>query len=338
MRHALTLFQPEISVNETILKVESMSKRFPKGQSFFFRPACFINAVDGISFSIKKAESFGLLGESGSGKTTAGKLILKLYKPDSGKIYFNMDGEPADITTSSPRETKIFRRKAQMISQDPYESLNPRMTVFDIVSEPLLVHREGNPAGREEKVVRMLRKAGITPPEQYLFRYPHELSGGQRQRVSIARALVLNPSFILADEPTSMLDVSIRAGIIELLSELQQEFGISFLFITHDFAVARYVCKRIAVMYAGKILETGYTEEIIKNPLHPYTKALLEAVPTPEGLKREAPAEETPPGEPDRDICRYYSRCDRKDAQCRKKPHPEPDEAGAGRLVSCYRI
>ncbi len=325
-------------MNEKILKVENLSKRFPRGESFFFRPACFINAVDGVSFSVRKAESFGLLGESGSGKTTAGKLILKLYKPDSGKIFFNLNGKPSDITASSPRETKIFRRKAQMISQDPYESLNPRMTVFDIVSEPLLVHKHGNPGEREEKVAGMLRKAGVTPPEQYLFRYPHELSGGQRQRVSIARALVLNPSFILADEPTSMLDVSIRAGIIDLLGELQEEFGISFLFITHDFAVARYVCERIAVMYAGRILETGNTEEIIKNPLHPYTEALLAAVPSPEGLKRGAAAEETLAEEPDEDRCRYYSRCGRKDAECRKKPHPEPADAGNERFVSCYRI
>ncbi len=325
-------------MDERILKVENLSKRFPKGQSFFFRPACFINAVDGVSFSVKKAESFGLLGESGSGKTTAGKLILKLYKPDSGKIYFNLNGEPSEITSASARETRIFRKKAQMISQDPYESLNPRMTVFDIVSEPLLVHKQGKPAEREEKVAGMLRKAGVTPPGQYLFRYPHELSGGQRQRVSIARALMLNPSFILADEPTSMLDVSIRAGIIDLLGELQEEFGISFLFITHDFAVARYVCGRIAVMYAGKILETGNTEDILKSPAHPYTEALINAVPVP-GVKRPLPREEhAPDAEADMDVCRYYPRCPRKGSVCKNNAHPKLKHTGSGRQAACWKI
>lgn len=323
-------------MSDIILRAEKLSKRFPREEGFFFRPTRFINAVDGISFSVKKGESFGLLGESGSGKTTAGKLVLKLYKPDSGNIYFNLEDGQAALAAASAKQLKAFRRKAQMISQDPYESLNPRMTVSDIVSEPLLVHRAGTSAEIEEKVMSMLKRVGITPPEQYLLRYPHELSGGQRQRISIARALVMNPSFILADEPTSMLDISIRAGIIELLAELQEEFGISFLFITHDFAVARYVCGRIAVMYAGRILETGNTEEIIKNPLHPYTNDLLEAVPAPDGLKRRAAAKETAEDPPDGEICRYYPRCKRRTPKCENASHPELRDAGGGHLVSCF--
>ncbi len=324
-------------MNNNILRTNNLSKTFPSGARFFFRPSGVVQAVDGISFSIKEAESFGLLGESGSGKTTVGKLVLKLYSPDSGSILFKTNGAMEDIANLDSAGLKQFRSKAQMISQDPYESLNPRMTVFDIVSEPLVIHRAADYREREEKVVLMLQKAGITPPEQYLFRYPHELSGGQRQRVSIARALILGPSFILADEPTSMLDVSIRAGIIRLLSSLQEELKISYLFITHDFAVARYVCRRVAVMYAGKILETGYTEDVIRNPLHPYTKALLAAVPVPGKQRESAPTEAAVESSPE-NICRYYPNCGRKDAFCRNRPHPELKEMGGERCAACHKL
>jgi peptide/nickel transport system ATP-binding protein len=325
-------------MSKVILNVKNLVKSFPKKETLLFRPSSFFNAVDDISFSIKTGESFGLLGESGSGKTTTGKLILRLFKPDSGKIFFDIKGNYTDITSEHSKELKAFRRQAQMISQDPYESLNPRLTVFDIVSEPLLVHRIGNSGSRMDSVCKSLEDVGIYPPERYLYRYPHELSGGQRQRISIARAIILNPSFILADEPTSMLDVSVRAGIINLLAELQENLKISMLFITHDFAVSRYICGRLAVMYSGKILEMGKTEEIIKNPLHPYTKDLLIASPDINKNIDSAPFEIVHEKKKTAGGCPYFRECTISEPYCGKYPPPKLKEAGCGRFAACHKI
>jgi peptide/nickel transport system ATP-binding protein len=246
-----------------------------------------------------------------------------------------------DIATLEGRALKEFRRNAQMIFQDPYESLNPRMTIFDIVSEPLGIHGIGNIYEREERVAELLSLVGLTPPESFLFRYPHELSGGQRQRVAIARAMILNPSFIVADEPTSMLDVSIRTGVMNLMLDLREEFGISYLYITHDLAVARYMCDRIAVMYLGKIVELGPTEEVIQNPLHPYTRALISAVPIPDPTVERQPIEikggVSKPIDP-APRCRFYERCPIATERCTREDHPPLEDKGNGHLVACYEI
>ncbi len=319
---------------ETLLRVENLAKLFPVQKGLFRRAREFIHAVDGVSFEIRPQETLGLVGESGCGKTTTGKLLVRLLKPTSGHIYLN----GKDIAQLEGRELKQFHRTVQMIFQDPYGSLNPRHTIFQIVSEPLKVQGIGTVLEREARVAQMLELVGLSPAESFLFRYPHELSGGQRQRVAIARAMIINPSFIVADEPTSMLDVSIRTGVMKLMRDLQKEFGISYLYITHDLAVARYMCDRIAVMYLGKIVELGPTEAVIQNPLHPYTKALISAVPVPDpergrppvALKGEVPSLADPPPR-----CRFYDRCPIATEYCRTHDHP-PLEEKAGRHVACY--
>lgn len=262
-------------------------------------------------------------------------MLVRLTNPTAGCIIINNE----DIAAISGRAIRQFRQKVQMIFQDPYESLDPRMTVFDIVSEPLNVNHIGNLAEREERVAYMLSRVGITPPDMFFFRFPHELSGGQRQRVAIARALVVNPEFIVADEPTSMLDVSIRTGVMKLLAELQDDFGMSYLYITHDLAVARYLCDRIAVMYLGKIVEMAGAEEVIKNPLHPYTQALISAVPLPDpAVRRDVPnirgAVSKPINPPP--MCRFYPRCPAAKRICRDRDHPDLAEAAPGHFIACH--
>jgi oligopeptide/dipeptide ABC transporter ATP-binding protein len=229
----------------------------------------------------------------------------------------------------------------QMIFQDPYESLNPRRTIFDTVAEPLQVQGIGDIAEREHRVAQMLNLVGLAPPDTFLFRFPHELSGGQRQRVAIARTLVVEPTFVVADEPTSMLDVSIRTGVMHLMQELADRMGVTYLYITHDLAVARYMSNRIAVMYVGKIVELGETEEILQNPLHPYTQALLSAVPVPDPtLKRGIPdiqGSVSKPIDPEA-RCRFYDRCPKADEDCEGQDHPELIEVSPGHFVSCYHI
>jgi peptide/nickel transport system ATP-binding protein len=246
-----------------------------------------------------------------------------------------------DIASIKGSAVKEYRAKSQMIFQDPYESMNPRRTIYDTISEPLAIQKVGTVPDREKRVLRMLRMVGLTPPENFLFRYPHELSGGQRQRVAEARTLVMNPSFVVADEPTSMLDVSIRISIMELMSNLAKEMGVSYLYITHDLAVARYMCDRIAVMYLGKIVESGPTEEILARPQHPYTKALLSAVPVPDPSIRRTPVEIkggiskaiNPPPE-----CRFIQRCPFAAEVCETNPHPPLEQRGPDHFVACYRV
>ena len=323
-------------VNEDLVVVEGLKKYFPLHMGLFrslvSKVQLFVRAVDGVSFSVRRSEIFGLAGESGSGKTTTGRVILKLVQPTSGKIFV----EGKDVTALNEKDFRPYRKKMQIIFQDPYESLNPRMVVRSILEEPLLI--QGELGNIEERVHRVLEDVKLTPPEEFLFRYPHELSGGQRQRVAVARSLILNPEFIVADEPVSMLDVSIRAEVVNLLLELREKYGVSFLFITHDLALSRVICDRLAVMYLGKIVEMGETERIIKEPLHPYTQALLEAVPVPDPtskrievrVKGEIPSPINPPSG-----CRFHTRCPSYIGEICRSEEPKLMDV-KGRMVACH--
>jgi len=267
-------------LSEAAVRAQDLRKTFRKSRSLvqvLKGKAEYVHAIDDVSFEIQRGEVLGLVGESGSGKTTLGRTLLRLEEPDSGRVYF----EGVDFTAIRDRPTlKAFRRKMQMIFQDPFDSINPRMKVKDVVTEPLRVHKVGRTEEeRLQLVKRTLEDLRMTPPEDFLDRLPHELSGGQRQRVAIARTLVVRPSFIIADEPVSMLDVSIRKDLLNLMLDLKNKYNLTYLFITHDLAVAKYICDRIAVMQLGKIVESGPALEVIHDPQHPYTKALRAAVP-----------------------------------------------------------
>jgi len=324
-------------MKETVVKVEELKKWFPVTTGFFStilsRKQLFVRAVDEVSFEIRRGEIFGLAGESGSGKTTTGRLILKLIEPSGGKIYF----EGKDITTFSAKELKRIRRKMQIIFQDPYESLNPRMTISNIVAEPLNVQGLGSEA--ENRVRKVLEDVELIPAEEFLYRFPHELSGGQRQRVAVARALVLDPEFMVADEPVSMLDVSIRAEVLNLMLNLVKKFDLSLLYITHDLALARHMCDRIAIMYLGKIMEIASAEKIVYEPLHPYTKALILAVPVPDPtsdrselvIKGEIPSPVNPPPG-----CRFHTRCPVMIGEICRTKEPPLIEVGDEHYVACH--
>ena len=305
-----------------------------------FRPATsFIHAVDDLSLVIRRGESLALVGESGSGKTTTGKLLVRLLDPTTGHMRMQLDGGAVDLANLRGGALKRFRRHVQMIFQDPYESLNPRRTIYDTVAEPLVVQGIGDVLERQERAAELLHLVGLTPPSSYLFRYPHELSGGQRQRVAIARALVVEPAFVVADEPTSMLDVSVRAGIMQLMGHLSERLGLTYLYITHDLAVARYMSARLAVMYLGKLVELGPTEEVLQRPRHPYTRALLAAVPVPDPrLKRAAAPLKGGLGKPvdPPPRCRFYDRCPLAQPVCASSPHPPLLARSAGHSVACY--
>ena len=269
--------------NDVLLEVDDLKKHFKVNQGWIASllqsvsgdDANYVHAVDGVSFELREGETLGLAGESGCGKTTTGMSLVKLHEPTGGDIVY--DGK--QLSEASDAELKQFRQNAQMIFQDPFESLNPRMTVYDTVAEPLRIHNITNETAR---VQRALEFAELLPAEQYFDQYPHELSGGQRQRVAIARALVLDPDFIVADEPVSMLDVSLRAGVLSLLDRMTDEFGLSVVYISHDLSLLRHMCDRLAIMYMGKIVEKGPTDQIIENPQHPYTRSLINAVPVPD--------------------------------------------------------
>ena len=325
-------------IDTTILQVKNLRKYFPVAKSFLerliSREAKFVKAVDGISFYVKKGEILSLVGESGSGKTTTGKLVLRLYKPTSGKIVF----KGRDITRLEGEELRKIRRHMQVIYQDPYASLNPRMKVGDTIKDPLEVHGIASGEEAREMVLDILDKVGLSPPDKFYDLYPRNLSGGQRQRVAIARAMITKPEFVVADEPVSMIDVSLRASILELMLKFRRELNLAYLFITHDLAVAKYISDRIAIMYLGKIVEKGPVKAIFSEPLHPYTRALMSAipVPTPERrrkrlkLRGEIPSPINVPSG-----CRFHTRCPYAEDICAKR-EPELVEVSSGHLVACH--
>jgi len=324
---------------ETIVRVENLKKWFPVRMGFFgsltSRKDLFVHAIDGVSFEIRKGEIFGLAGESGSGKTTTGRAVLRLIDLTSGKILF----KDKDITRLRERQLKPFRQKMQMVFQDPYESLNPRMTIFDIVAEPLRIRGGLSPSEIEDKVLKTLEGVELIPAEEFTTRFPHELSGGQRQRVGVARALTLEPEFIVADEPVSMLDVSIRAEVLNLMVDLREKSQVSFLYITHDLALARHTCDTIAVMYLGKIMEKGPVEKLIFEPLHPYTQALIAAVPVPDPsshridvkIQGEIPSPVNPPSG-----CRFHTRCQSYIGDICRTLEPQLVEISKDQYVACH--
>ena len=310
-------------MNKNILEVRNLVKHFEVSKSVFSRNKKIVKAVDGISFDIKAGETLGLVGQSGCGKTTTARSLCLLDPKTSGSVnFFNPDSKNMESIDNIDEDgIRIFRRNMQMIFQDPYESLNPRWTIKDIIKEPLDIHNIGSLSEREDAIVEILRTVGLTPPENYLSRYPHEISGGQRQRVSIARTLVMKPKFVVCDEPTSMLDVSIRISIMDLMLSLAKELEVSYLYITHDLAVARYMCNRIAVMFNGKIVEIGETEDLLQNPVHPYTKRLISSIPIPDPTyKRE----------------QYKVNFDELDNIISKNPNEKMVDIGGGHLVATH--
>ena len=326
-------------MSETLVNVEGLVKHFPVHQSLLDsllrRKVSMVKAVDGVSFTIKRGEIFGLVGESGCGKTTTGRVVLRLIEPTSGHVHF--DG--VDVDELPRGEVKAYRREMQIIFQDPFESLNPKMTIYELVAEPLEIHGIGS--GEEERralVSEALVEVQLMPPEEFLFRYPHELSGGQRQRVAIARALILKPKFVVADEPVSMLDVSIRTEVLNLMLDLKDKLGLTLMFITHDLAIARYMSDDIGVMYLGKLIEYGGTHEVLDDPDHPYTQALMAAVPVPDAerkrgdlpIRGETPQPiNVPPG------CRFHPRCPYAFDRCMVE-EPQLMEVEPGHGAACF--
>lgn len=316
-------------MNEPILQVKNLSKHFKVESGF-------LQAVDGLNFDIYKGETFGLVGESGCGKSTAGRTILRLYEPTAGEVLF----EGQNIYDLSPKEMKEHRKEMQMIFQDPYASLDPRMTVEEIIAEPLVIYGIGNKKERRERVIELLEMVGLSA--EHSLRFPHEFSGGQRQRIGIARSLALKPKFIICDEPISALDVSIQAQVVNLLKDVQKKLGLTLLFIAHDLSMVRYISDRVAVMYLGKLMEVGTTEDFYANPLHPYTKALLSAIPIadPDEQRKRVQIElegDVPSPINMKPGCRFVDRCPYGDDTCRGRD-PEMEEILPGQYVACFKV
>jgi len=325
---------------DTLVEVRGLKKWFPVQTSFIetllARKLDYVRAVDGISFDIQRGEVFGLAGESGSGKTTTGRLILRLVEPTEGEIRF--DGQ--DILSLSGEEMRRLRRRMQVIFQDPYASLNPRMKIGDGIGHALEIHGIAHGAAKRERVINLMEKVGLTPAAMLYDKYPHQLSGGQRQRAVIARALIMTPELIVADEPIAMADVSVRALLLELMIRLKEEMELTYLFITHDLATAKYICDRIAIMYLGKIVEMGQLKDVYSSPLHPYTQALLSAVPVPDPhIRRE---KVLPKGEIPNPInppsgCRFHPRCPHAMDICGVE-EPPLIEVEEGHQVACHLL
>ncbi|HZJ25051.1 MAG TPA: dipeptide ABC transporter ATP-binding protein [Anaerolineales bacterium] len=320
--------------NDILVRVDNLVKHFPIMKGFFQKQVGAVRAVDGVSFDVYRGETLGLVGESGCGKSTTGRTILQLYRPTSGDVQF--DG--VNLVTLKGEDLRMMRRKMQMIFQDPYASLNPRMTVGEIVREPLMVHQVATEAEGNERVKQLLELVKLNP--SFTSRYPHEFSGGQRQRIGIARALALQPSFIVCDEPISALDVSIQAQVVNLLEELQEQFNLTYLFIAHDLSMVRHISDRVAVMYLGVVVELATRDELYNHPLHPYTQALLSAVPIPDPViestrKRtilvgDVPSPVNPPSG-----CRFRTRCPIAEPVCAES-RPEFREIKPGHFVACF--
>lgn len=325
--------------NTVIVSLNNIKKWFPVRQGIIDNLLArgepeFVRAVDGVSIEIRRGEVFGLVGESGSGKTTVGRLALRLLEPTEGKVIF----DNIDLSTLSAEELRLLRSRMQVIFQDPMASLNPRMTVIDAISHPLEIHQADKLEDKEEIICAMLEDVGLSPPEVFLNKYPHQLSGGQRQRVVIARALVTEPDLILADEPIAMADVSVRALLLELMRFLKDEHNLTYLFITHDLATAKYICDRIGVMYLGKLVEVSVLSAVYGKPLHPYTQALMAAVPIPDPLRRRS--QPLPRGEIPSPInpppgCRFHPRCPYVENIC-GRDEPELREIEPGHTAACH--
>ena len=325
-----------MTANNVLLHVEDLVMHFPIYRGVIRRQVGSVHAVDGISFDIKQGETLGLVGESGCGKSTTGRTILQLYRPTAGKVYF--DG--TDLVALKGEDLRFMRCKMQMIFQDPYASLNPRMTVAQIVGEPLMVHSVATGKEIDERVMHLLELVNLNP--SFASRYPHEFSGGQRQRIGVARALALQPLFIVCDEPISALDVSIQAQVVNLLEELQQKFNLTYLFIAHDLSMVRHISDRVAVMYLGVIVELTSRDELYRNPLHPYTQALLSAVPIPDPvadakrkrtiLEGDVPSPVDPPSG-----CHFRTRCPIADTIC-AEIRPDFRQIQPGHFVACHMV
>ena len=321
-----------IKMPETLLEIVNLRKYFPIMGGVFLRQVSAIHAVDGVSFDIRQGETFGLVGESGCGKTTLARVALRLIKPTAGTVRYR----GRDVFKLSGKEMRKLRLEMAMIFQNPYGSLNPRMTVADSIGEPIDVHGLAKGAEKEKRIMELVEKVGLAP--FHIYRYPHEFSGGQKQRIGIARALAGNPKLLVADEPVSSLDVSVRAQILNLLNDLQEEFGFTYLYISHDLSTVKHMCDRVAVMYVGKLVELGSVKEVYSSPLHPYTEALMSAIPIPGRkasenriiLKGTVPTPiDPPPG------CRFNPRCSYGEPKCAKED-PEFIEVKKDHFVACH--
>ena len=321
---------------DALLDINNLKMYFPIRQGFMRRVVNHVKAVDDVSFEIQPGETLGLVGESGCGKTTIGRCIVRAYKPTDGEILYQENGAPQDLAHLDEVQLKPYRSKVRMIFQDPYASLNPRMTVFDIIADPLRIHNVASGQELEDRIVYLLRRVGLRP--EHMRRYPHAFSGGQRQRISIARSLALNPELVVADEAVSALDVSVRAQILNLMIELQSELNLTYLFISHDLSVVEYIADRVAVMYVGKLVELAPTNELFNNPKHPYTEALLSAIPIPDPRRRSQrivlEGDVADPANPPSG-CYFHPRCRFAKDRCITET-PQLRQINTGHTVACH--